>query len=116
MITSFVTVYPGHIDFPDHGQVATPANERRYSNEQLASVFEKTEAVAKVMDKGGWDALWLAEHHFQPEGYEVIPNPLMVAVHLAHVNLSTPLTMPKAMRVEQLQWVSESVIPQFRRG
>ena len=27
----------------------------------------------------------LAEHHFQHEGYEVIPNILMVAVHLAHV-------------------------------
>jgi len=85
MITNFVTVYPGHIDLPDHGKDATPANERFYSNEMLASVFEKTEAVAKVMDAGGWDTLWLAEHHFQPEGYEVIPNLLMVAVHLAHV-------------------------------
>ena len=44
MIRKFVTVYPGHIDLPDMGQDATPANERRYSNEQLASVFEKTEA------------------------------------------------------------------------
>ena len=85
MITKFVTVYPGHIDFPDHGQNATPANERRYSNEQLATVFEKTEAVAKCMDAGGWDTLWLAEHHFQYEGYEVLPNLLMMAVHLAHV-------------------------------
>jgi alkanesulfonate monooxygenase SsuD/methylene tetrahydromethanopterin reductase-like flavin-dependent oxidoreductase (luciferase family) len=66
------------------GQDATPANERRYSNEQLASVFEKTEAVAKLMDKWGWETLWLAEHHFQHEGYEVIPNLLMMAVHLAH--------------------------------
>ena len=85
MITKFATVYPGHVDLPDHGQNATPANERRFSNEQLAGVFAKTEAVAAVMDKGGWDTLWLAEHHFQYEGYEVIPNLLMVAVHLAHL-------------------------------
>ncbi|HVZ09488.1 LLM class flavin-dependent oxidoreductase [Rhodopila sp.] len=85
MITKFATVYPGHVDLPDHGQNATPANERRFSNEHLASVFAKTEAVAEVMDKGGWDTLWLAEHHFQYEGYEVIPNLLMVAVHLAHL-------------------------------
>ncbi|MFL5281060.1 MAG: LLM class flavin-dependent oxidoreductase [Rhodopila sp.] len=85
MITKFATVYPGHVDLPDHGQNATPANGRRFSNEQLASVFAKTEAVAEVMDKGGWDTLWLAEHHFQYEGYEVIPNLLMVAVHLAHL-------------------------------
>ena len=47
MITNFVTVYPGHIDFPDYGQNATPANERRFSNEELATVYEKTEAVAR---------------------------------------------------------------------
>jgi alkanesulfonate monooxygenase SsuD/methylene tetrahydromethanopterin reductase-like flavin-dependent oxidoreductase (luciferase family) len=85
MITRFVTVYPGHIDLPDMGQNATPANERRYSNERLASVFEKTEAIAKQMDALGFDTLWLAEHHFQREGYECIPNILMLAVHLAHV-------------------------------
>jgi alkanesulfonate monooxygenase SsuD/methylene tetrahydromethanopterin reductase-like flavin-dependent oxidoreductase (luciferase family) len=85
MIRKFVTVYPGHIDLPDMGQHGTPANERRYSNEQLASVFEKTEAIAKKLDEIGFDTLWLAEHHFQHEGYEVLPNILMSAVHLAHV-------------------------------
>ena len=85
MITKFGTVYPGHIDFPDMGQMATPANERRYSNAQLASVFEKTDEVARCMDETGWDTLWLAEHHFQFEGYEVLPNVLMSALHLAHI-------------------------------
>ena len=85
MINKFVTVYPGHIDLPDMGQGATPANERRFSNEELAGVFEKTEAVARSMDRYGWDTLWLAEHHFQHEGYECLPNILMLAVHLAHV-------------------------------
>jgi alkanesulfonate monooxygenase SsuD/methylene tetrahydromethanopterin reductase-like flavin-dependent oxidoreductase (luciferase family) len=84
MITRFSTVYPGHIDLPDHGQNATPANERRFSNAELAGVFGKTERVAALMDRLGWDTLWLAEHHFQYEGYEVIPNLLMLAVHLAH--------------------------------
>ena len=85
MITKFTTVYAGHVDLPDRGQDTTPANERRYSNEHLASVFEKTEAIAKKMDALGYDTLWLAEHHFQHEGYECIPNDLMLAVHLAHV-------------------------------
>jgi alkanesulfonate monooxygenase SsuD/methylene tetrahydromethanopterin reductase-like flavin-dependent oxidoreductase (luciferase family) len=85
MITKFVTVYPGHIDLPDVGQHATPANERRYSNDELAGVFDKTEAIARTMDALGFDTLWLAEHHFQHEGYECIPNILMLAVHLAHL-------------------------------
>src|SRR5467141_3169648 len=85
MITKFTTVYAGHVDLPDRGQMATPANERRYSNEHLASVFEKTEAIARCMDEHGYHTLWLAEHHFQHEGYECIPNILMLAVHLAHL-------------------------------
>jgi alkanesulfonate monooxygenase SsuD/methylene tetrahydromethanopterin reductase-like flavin-dependent oxidoreductase (luciferase family) len=85
MINKFMTVYAGHIDVPDHGQNATPANDRRYSNEELALVFDKTEAIAKVMDELGYDTLWLAEHHFQHEGYECLPNILMLAVHLAHI-------------------------------
>jgi alkanesulfonate monooxygenase SsuD/methylene tetrahydromethanopterin reductase-like flavin-dependent oxidoreductase (luciferase family) len=88
MIRKFTTVYPGHIDFPDRGQDATPANERRCTNEHLASVFAKSEAVAQQMDRTGWDTLWLAEHHFQHEGYEVMPNLLMAAVHLCHLTQS----------------------------
>ncbi len=85
MIKRFSTLYAGHVDLDDMGQDATPVNERRYSNEHLVSVFEKTEALARVMDALGYDALWFAEHHFQPEGYECIPNLLMLSVHLAHV-------------------------------
>ncbi|HEX9420737.1 MAG TPA: LLM class flavin-dependent oxidoreductase, partial [Methylomirabilota bacterium] len=85
MITKFSNVYAGHVDLGDMGQMATPANERRYPNEQLASVFEKTEAIARCMDEHGFHTLWLAEHHFQHEGYECLPNILMVAVHLAHL-------------------------------
>jgi alkanesulfonate monooxygenase SsuD/methylene tetrahydromethanopterin reductase-like flavin-dependent oxidoreductase (luciferase family) len=85
MIRKFSTVYAGHVDLGDMGQRATPANERRYSNEHLASVFEKTEAIARCMDEHGYHTLWLAEHHFQHEGYECIPNILMAAVHLSHL-------------------------------
>src|ERR1700756_2828677 len=85
MISKFTTVYAGHVDLPDRGQNTTPANERRYSNEHLASVFDKTDAIARKMDTLGYDTLWLAEHHFQHEGYECIPNILILAVHLAHV-------------------------------
>jgi alkanesulfonate monooxygenase SsuD/methylene tetrahydromethanopterin reductase-like flavin-dependent oxidoreductase (luciferase family) len=85
MISKFSTVYAGHVDLGDMGQMATPANERRYSNAQLASVFDKTEAIARCLDEHEYSILWLAEHHFQHEGYECIPNIMMAAVHLAHL-------------------------------
>ncbi|MDP7546145.1 MAG: hypothetical protein QGF20_02540, partial [Alphaproteobacteria bacterium] len=70
MIKRFSSLFAGHIDLGDMGQAATPANERRYSDAQLATIFEKTEAMAHCMDGLGYDTLWLAEHHFQREGYE----------------------------------------------
>jgi len=85
MITKFSNVYAGHVDLGDMGQMATPANERRYSNERLATVFAKSEAIARVMDEHRYHTLWRAEHHFHHAGYECIPNIIMVGVHLAHL-------------------------------
>ncbi len=85
MITKFDSLFAGHIDMTNIGYGGTPVNDRIYDNDQLSSVFPKTEAIAKTMDENGYDTLWMAEHHFQPEGYECIPNLLMLNVHLAHV-------------------------------
>jgi alkanesulfonate monooxygenase SsuD/methylene tetrahydromethanopterin reductase-like flavin-dependent oxidoreductase (luciferase family) len=85
MITKFDSLFAGHIDLDNVGYGGTPVNDRRFPNEQLATVFEKTEAMAKLMDRVGYNAFWMAEHHFQPEGYECIPNVLMMALHLTHL-------------------------------
>src|ERR687896_580541 len=85
MIKTVSTLFAGHVDFEDRGQYATPVNERWYSNDHLVTVFDKTQAMAQLMDELGYDILWYAEHHFQHEGYECIPNVIMLAVHLAHV-------------------------------
>ena len=85
MITKFSSLFAGHIDLGEMGEDTAPVDERVYSNEELASVFTKSEAIARCMDKLGFHTLWFAEHHFQREGYECIPNILMLAVHLAHL-------------------------------
>ena len=85
MITSFGSLFAGHVDLDNEGLDGTPANDRWLSDEYLATVFPKSEAIAKLMDRTGYDTFWLAEHHFQREGYECIPNVLMLALHLCHV-------------------------------
>ena len=85
MIKRFGSLFAGHIDLGDMGQDATPANDRRYSNDELAGVFQKAEDMAIAMDRLGYDSFWMAEHHFQHEGYECIPNLPLFFVHLAHV-------------------------------
>ena len=84
MITKFDSLFAGHVDLEEVGYGGIPVNDRRLSPERLASVFDKAEAMASVMDRLGYDTFWMAEHHFQHEGYECIPNVMMLALHLAH--------------------------------
>ena len=85
MITKFGSLFAGHVDFEDVGFDATPVNERRLTDERLAGVFDKAEAIVLKMEDLGYDTFWSAEHHFQHEGYECIPNLLMMYVHLANL-------------------------------
>lgn len=85
MITNFGSLYAGHVDLGDLGLEATPVNERWFSDERLAAIFGRTQAIAQLMDRAGYDSFWIAEHHFQREGNECIPNLLLLFVHLAHL-------------------------------
>src|SRR5437870_7234687 len=85
MITKFDSLFAGHIDMDNVGYGGAAVNDRRFPNEHSATVFDKAQAMAQLMDRLGYSAFWMAEHHFQREGYECIPNVLMMAVHLAHV-------------------------------
>jgi alkanesulfonate monooxygenase SsuD/methylene tetrahydromethanopterin reductase-like flavin-dependent oxidoreductase (luciferase family) len=84
MITKFDSSYYGTADMENLGYAGTPINERRYTKEQLAGALHKVVKYAKCMDERGFNTFWMAEHHFQPEGTELIPNLLMMAMHLVN--------------------------------
>jgi len=84
MITKFDSMYVGSVDMENVGYLGTPINDRRYSNEELAGALHKAVAYAKAMDGLGYDTFWMAEHHFQTEGTECIPNLLLMAMHLVN--------------------------------
>jgi alkanesulfonate monooxygenase SsuD/methylene tetrahydromethanopterin reductase-like flavin-dependent oxidoreductase (luciferase family) len=85
MITKFDSLFAGHVDMEDVGYGGTPVNDRSYPDEHLATAFDKSLAIAQLMDRSGYDTFWMAEHHFQPEGYECLPNILLLSVHMAHL-------------------------------
>jgi alkanesulfonate monooxygenase SsuD/methylene tetrahydromethanopterin reductase-like flavin-dependent oxidoreductase (luciferase family) len=85
MITKFDSLFAGHVDMENVGYGGTPVNDRSYADEHLATAFDKTLAIAQLMDRSGYNTFWMAEHHFQPEGYECLPNILLLSVHLAHL-------------------------------
>ena len=83
MIRSFSASYAGHVVDDNLGFQGTPANDRVYSNDRLAEAFDWALDFSQHLEALGFDEFWMAEHHFQPEGYECIPNLLMLGLYLA---------------------------------
>lgn len=84
MITSFSTLYAGHVlEAEGIGFAGIPANDRRYSNDRFIQAFDIARETAQATEELGYDVLWMAEHHFQREGYECIPNILMLSLWLS---------------------------------
>ena len=84
MITTFDSLYAGHVDMDDIGYGGAAVNGRVFPNEHLVTAFSKARNLARLLDRCGYDTFWPAEHHFQREGYECLPNVLLLALDLAH--------------------------------
>ena len=54
MITKFDSLYAGHVDLDNVGYGGTPINDRRYSNEHLATALGKAQSMAVLMDGLGY--------------------------------------------------------------
>jgi alkanesulfonate monooxygenase SsuD/methylene tetrahydromethanopterin reductase-like flavin-dependent oxidoreductase (luciferase family) len=85
MIRKFSVLYVGQVELDNVGRDGTPADLRRYPNERVVEAYRSMVDVARVMDDEGYYCLWTAEHHFQREGYEVLPNLILVGTYLAAV-------------------------------
>lgn len=83
VLKRFGTLWVGQVNHDELGFDGPAVNSRRYDAAQLAAPMATTEQIAQLMDRCGYDTLWLAEHHFQHEGYECIPNIPLLATHLA---------------------------------
>ena len=68
---------------PDAGYGGPEPVDRRYDNPDFIACYDNLTAWAKTMDRLGYDTMWLTEHHFQYEGYEVTPNLILFGLHLA---------------------------------
>ena len=84
MIKSFSALYAGHVlEGEGVGFAGTPHDDRWYPNERLIKAFDIAREAAILMEDLNYDVLWMAEHHFQREGYECIPNLLILSQYLA---------------------------------
>jgi alkanesulfonate monooxygenase SsuD/methylene tetrahydromethanopterin reductase-like flavin-dependent oxidoreductase (luciferase family) len=77
------TNFFGTVPMPDAGDPTVAPTSRRYGNADVIACYENMLHWARTADRLGFDTMWLTEHHFQYEGYEVLPNLIMFGVHAA---------------------------------
>ncbi len=73
----------GGVEFPDAGAGPPVPTDRRFGHKEMWRATERIIDMGVVCDRLGFDSYWLTEHHFQYEGYEVIPNGILVGTILA---------------------------------
>jgi alkanesulfonate monooxygenase SsuD/methylene tetrahydromethanopterin reductase-like flavin-dependent oxidoreductase (luciferase family) len=56
-----------------------PGSKRPYRD-----LLKDAAEAAQAAEQAGFKGIWLSEHHFQSAGFDISPNPLMLAAHLAH--------------------------------
>ena len=71
------------VPMPDAGDDSISPTSRRYDNDAVIECYRNLVEWARTADSLGFDTMWLTEHHFQYEGYEVLPNLILFGQHLA---------------------------------
>jgi alkanesulfonate monooxygenase SsuD/methylene tetrahydromethanopterin reductase-like flavin-dependent oxidoreductase (luciferase family) len=73
----------GGVEMDDAGAGPPNPMDRRYTNEACwSSTLEYVNSAVEA-DRLGYDSFWTTEHHFQHEGYEVIPNGILISTWIA---------------------------------
>ena len=72
----------GSVPMKDAGNHGPRPVDRRYGNDDFIACYDNLIHWAKTMDTLGYDTMWLTEHHFQYEGYEVVPNLILFGLYL----------------------------------
>ncbi|HUF99694.1 MAG TPA: LLM class flavin-dependent oxidoreductase [Ilumatobacter sp.] len=73
----------GGVEMSDAGAGPPAPMDRRFSNEACWQATLDYVHSATVAEELGFDSFWTTEHHFQYEGYEVIPNGLQISTWIA---------------------------------
>ncbi len=73
----------GGVEMDDAGAGPPAPTDRRYSQEKMWHAAERLLDTGVATEQAGLDVFWLTEHHFQYEGYEVVPNGILFGVALS---------------------------------
>jgi len=58
-------------------------NTTNWSKKPYAELLDEARDIAVYCDKNNWNSVWFTEHHFNHEGMESCPNPLVIGTDIA---------------------------------
>ena len=58
-------------------------NITNWKKKPYKQILDAARDIAVYCDKKNWDSIWFTEHHFNHEGMEACPNPLMMCTDIA---------------------------------
>src|SRR5487761_298205 len=73
----------GTVPMADAGNSGPLPHHRRYQDGDYVACYDNLVHWAQTADRLGYDTMWFTEHHFQHEGYEVIPNQVLFGLYCA---------------------------------
>ena len=73
----------GAVEMNDVGPGPPVPTDRRYTQKKMWHAATRLLDMGVAAERNGFDIFWLTEHHFQYEGYEVVPNGILFAAVLA---------------------------------
>ena len=58
-------------------------NTTNWTKKPHTEILNEARDIAKYCDANNWNSIWFTEHHFNYEGMETCPNPLMMCTDIA---------------------------------
>ena len=58
-------------------------NTTNWKKKPYTEILNNARDIAVYCDKNNWNSIWFTEHHFNHEGMESCPNPLMLCTDIA---------------------------------
>ena len=58
-------------------------NTTNWNKKTYLQILEETREITEYCDQNNWNSIWYTEHHFNHEGMETCPNPLLMSADAA---------------------------------
>ena len=83
-------------------------NSTNWNKKPYSKILDEAREITQFCDQNNWDSIWYTEHHFNHEGMESCPNPLLMSADAAAATKQIRIGQPVEFIYEcwrKLWWI-----------